>query len=95
MGIFGTLQPFANCGGWSPSSYDAVPGDWGFTGPVSIKPNTHSGIDPGCYYPDGMGLMTAIDGHSKTMDYKGQLMKVQQISDGTFVFTHMWPQGVN
>jgi len=97
MGIFGTLQPFSNCGDWGSTSagYDVVSGDWGFTGPVSIKPNTNSGIGASCAFPDGMGLMTAIDGHSKTMDYKGQLMKVQQIADGTFVFTHMWPQGIN
>jgi prepilin-type N-terminal cleavage/methylation domain-containing protein len=95
MGVFGTLQPFSNCGGWSPSSFDIITGDFGFTGPVSIKPNKHSGIEPGCFLPDGMGLMTATDGHSKTMDWKGQLMKVQQIADGTFVFTHMYPAGVN
>jgi prepilin-type N-terminal cleavage/methylation domain-containing protein len=94
MGIFGNLpQPFANCGSWNPGSYDVVSGDEGFTGPVSIKPTTQSGIGTGCYYPDGMGVYTAVDGHAKTLDYKGQLMKVQQISDGSYVFTHFWPAG--
>ncbi len=94
MGVFGTLpQPFANCGGWNPGSYDVVPGAEGFTGPVSIKPTTHSGIDAGCFYPNGMGVYAAVDGHAKTLDYKGQLMKTQQISDGSTVFTHFWPGG--
>lgn len=96
MGVYGgaLAQPFSNCGGWNPGSYDVVPNDWGFTGPVSIKPNTQSGIGSGCYYPDGMGVYAAVDGHAKTLDYKGQLMKIVQAPDGTFVFAHFWPAGI-
>jgi len=95
MGVFGNSiqQPFSNCGEWNPASYDVVPGDWGFTGPVSIKPTTQSGIGPGCYYPDGIGVYTGVDGHAKTEAYVGQLMQVKQQSDGTFAFTHFNPTG--
>lgn len=95
IGIFGNLTPFEWCGGWNPSSYDVVPGDWGFFGPVSIKPVTNSGINANCGFPDGMGVYTGVDGHCKTMDYKGQILKVVVAPDGTNVFQHLWPQGTN
>jgi hypothetical protein len=64
--------------------------------PISIKPNPHSGVDVGCYLPNGLGLMAAVDGHAKTMDFQGQLMKSQPLNDGSgnLAFTHFWVQGI-
>jgi prepilin-type N-terminal cleavage/methylation domain-containing protein len=99
MGIFGNLgSPFANCATWSPGTYDAVPSSWGFTGPVTLKPNPsyesgYASQAVGCYYPSGITALAAVDGHVKTMDYRGQLMGRTTLSSGVVVMTHYWPQG--
>jgi prepilin-type N-terminal cleavage/methylation domain-containing protein len=93
VGVYG-ISAFDYCGGWG--SYSIIPGDYGFFGPISIKPNPHSGVDVGCYLPNGLGLMAAVDGHAKTMDFQGQLMKSQPLNDGSgnLAFTHFWVQGI-
>lgn len=96
IGIFGTLEPLHWCGGWSPPSYDVVPGDWGYFGPVAIvgNPTSNSGIGPNCVYPNGRGMMVACDGHAKTMDYRGQMLQTQALPDGDVAFTHFYPAGL-
>jgi len=96
VGIFGSIDPLKYCADWSPPSYDVVPGSWGFVGPVAITgnpDNAHSGIG-GCFYPNGRGMMVAVDGHAKTMDYRGQLMATAPLNDGNVAFTHFYPAGL-
>lgn len=92
----GLSQPFSNCSsGWG-SGWAEVGKIGGFTGPVSIKGNPYTGLDSaGCYYPTGLGVFTAVDGHAKTMDYKGQLMGTTVNGAGLRVFTHFYPAGIN
>jgi hypothetical protein len=97
VGVYGSTNPFTFCStqgtwgsGWTP--YD---GQDVFAGPHAHKnvKNGRSGVNSACLLPDGMTTYVATDGSAKAADFRGRVMSVGTLPDGSLAFKNFWPQG--
>lgn len=97
-GVYANM-PFTFCGGvptWG-SGWSIGTGSWNYAGPHATKgvKGDASGFSSGCTYPNGLTTYVATDGSAKSQDFRGRVMEIKTLSDGSEVFTKFWPDGVN
>lgn len=98
VGVYGATNPFGFCAGaptwgagWSVNSGGA----WNYAGPHARKnPKAdRDGFDSGCFIPNGFTTYVATDGSAKAVDFRGRLMEIGTLADGTKAFKRFYPQG--
>lgn len=93
IGPYGATNPFVFCGNWV-APYNPWPTI--YAGPTTTtRPDLgRTGIQAGgCYYPRGKTTYVATDGSAKVVDFRGRLMELVTLSDGTKAFKRFWPRG--
>ncbi|MFN3729785.1 MAG: prepilin-type N-terminal cleavage/methylation domain-containing protein [Fimbriimonadaceae bacterium] len=90
-GIYGQGYQMGWCVNWGEGW--TQPGNSDIFGPVARKRSLVP--QSGCRFPNGQTTYVATDGSAKSMDYRGQVLRRVQLSDGTFVHPAMWPHSTN
>lgn len=98
VGVYQDSNPFTFCsGGWG-SGWSAWSSTNLYAGPITVtKPNSsgESGVGTaGCYVPKGRTTYASVDGSAHQGDFRGQVMKMAQLSDGSYVLSKWWPAGL-
>jgi prepilin-type N-terminal cleavage/methylation domain-containing protein len=91
LGPYDSTTPFDFCGNWdSPyTEYATV-----YSGPTATTQtiDDDNGLDT-CAYPQGRTTYVAADGSAKSADFRGNVMAVITLSDGSRAFKRFWPAG--
>lgn len=95
VGVYGDSNPFTFCSsGWG-TGWSAWPTGWSYAGPTTkTRPEAgRSGVESGCLIPRGRTTYASVDGSAHQSDFRGQVMKTTQLSDGSYVLARFWPAG--
>ncbi len=97
-GQINTDLSFKYCVKWAPEKqWSSYPGYYGYAGPGAYRRPVpkKSGISPGnsCYIPDGYTTWVATDGSAKYSNFRGEMLKHEEVAPGVRAFVHFWPAG--
>lgn len=92
VGVYGSTAPFSFCAKvWGDNNLN--PGTYAGPSTTTRTVKGMSGLTSTCYIPNGRTTYVATDGSAKSLDFRGKLMEVMTLSDGTKAFKRFWPRG--
>jgi type II secretory pathway pseudopilin PulG len=89
---------FRYCVQWQPgATYSSYGSQWGYAAPLAMKRpiDGRSGINSACLIANGFTTYCATDGSAKAVNFRGELCKVKQRTDGSWIFPRLWSGTTN